>query len=287
MAVGITLLLAAAPVRAKERPPQSREALHLAAGQKEFLRLEPVLVTVRLEGRRSQGLPAAPGASKLGTLRFEVAPTVKPRQGAKPLPLEAQAAGPVQVRHFDLLEWFAFPDQGGTWSVRAVFEHQGTKLTSAPLTVMVRPPGKGDAEAGPVARLHHTPWSNYDTNAFCGDTFDVVKQWPTSRMARYCHYWNGRYLQYKKEYDKAIASYRLAAEQYPGFALADDAAYGIVECLYAQKKLREAQTRNTELRQSLQKRATKGGNKPGAGQPAVQGLAQAMADRLRRDSRRQ
>jgi hypothetical protein len=216
-----------------------------------------------------------------------VAPAVKPRQGAKPLPLEEQAAGPVQVRHFDLLEWFAFPDQGGTWSVRAVLEHQGTKLTSATVTFTVRPPGKGDAEAQPVARLHHTPWSNYDTNAFCGDTFDVVKQWPTSRLARYCHYWNGRYLQHKKEYEKAIASYRLAAEQYPGFALADDAAYGIVECLYAQQKLREAQTRNTALRQKLQERAAKAEIKPGTGQTAVQRLAQTMADRLRRDLERQ
>src|SRR5262249_42688097 len=148
------------------------------------------------------------------------------------------------------LEWFAFPDQGGPWTVRATFEAKGepVKLVSAPITVMLRKPLPKEAEYEPMARLHHMPWSNYDTNAFCGDTFDLVQKWPTSRFAPHCHYRNGRHLQLKKEYDKAIASYRTVVEKYPDFALAADAEYGIVECLVAQKKLSEAQKRNIALR---------------------------------------
>jgi hypothetical protein len=30
---------------------------------------------------------------------------------------------------------------------------------------------------------------------FCGDTFDLVEKWPSSKLARYSRYWSGRYLQ--------------------------------------------------------------------------------------------
>jgi TolA-binding protein len=98
----------------------------------------------------------------------------------------------------------------------------------------------GDAERNPVARLHHLPWSNYVTDKFCGDTFDLVKQWPKSKLARYAHYWSGLHLQHTKEYDKAIASFRTVLADYPDFVLAPDADLGIVECLVAQKRLAEA-----------------------------------------------
>jgi hypothetical protein len=264
---------------------ESKETLHLSAGQKEFLWLEPVLVTVRIEGLRGAALPAVPGAGKsaksgkAGTLRFEVDPVVKPRPGARPLPLEAQADD-VQTRHYDLSEWFTFPDKGGPWTVRAVFEHQGTRLVSTPVSVSLRRPTKGDAEHDPVARIHHTPWSNYDTNAFCGDTFDLVKQWPQSRLARYCHYWNGRYSQNKKEYDKAIASYRTVVEKYPDFALADAAAFGIVECLCAQKKMPEARQSNAALAQKLRRTTSPGA---GTGVSAVRRLVDGMSQRLDRE----
>jgi hypothetical protein len=279
MAAVVALLLAGEAREA--RPAESKEALRLSAGQKEFLWLEPVLVTVRIEGLRGAALPAAPGAGKSdksGTLRFEIDhKAVKPRRnGAKPLPLEAQADD-VQARHYDLSEWFTFPDKGGPWTVRAVFEHQGARLTSEPISVSIRRPAKGDAEHEPVARIHHTPWSNYDTNAFCGDTFDLVKRWPESRLARYCHYWNGRYSQNKKEYDKAIASYRTVIEKYPDFALADDAAFGIVECLCAQKKMQEARQSNTALGQKLRQRATS------ASASAVLRLVEGLSQRLDSD----
>src|SRR5262249_12094753 len=145
-------------------------------------------------------LPSAPGKNAEGTLRFESKPAVKARKGAKALPLEAQGADlKVQVRRYDLLEWFDFPAEGGTWTVHAVFEHNGSTLTSAPITVKITRPSKGDAEFGPVDRLHHMPWSNYTRDAFCGDTQDVVKRWPKSRLVKYCHYWNGQFFQHKKE----------------------------------------------------------------------------------------
>jgi hypothetical protein len=266
------------------RAAEGRAALSLTAGQKEFLWQEPILATVRLEGAASTGLPAEPGAIKAGGFRFEVVPAVKPRAGAKPLPLEGQEASvSASCRIYDLLEWFAFSEKGGPWTVRAVFEQNGTKLVSEPITISLRKPAKGDVEFEPMSRLHHTPWSNYDTNAFCGDTFDLVQKWPTSQFAKYCHYWNGRNLQNKKEFEKAIASYQTVVEKYPEFALADAAAYAVVECLYAQKKLAEARKVNDSLRARLEGKAAKAGVKTGTGQTTVQGLANSMAQRLKQD----
>src|SRR5262249_61453957 len=124
---------------------------------------------------------------------------------------------------------------------------KGGHLPWAPVKFTTRKVAKGARKEQPVARIHHTPWCTYATEKFCGDTFDLVKTWPNSRLAKYCHYWNGRYSQNKNEHDKAIASFRTVIEKYPGFALADDAEYGIVECLVAQKKLQEARERTGAL----------------------------------------
>jgi hypothetical protein len=276
----LALVLVGNVAQGEGRAVKGRESLHLNAGQKEFLWLEPILVTLRLDSTQVEGLPAAPGKSKLGTLRFEIEPAVKVRPGAKPLPLEGQVTNSgTSTRLYDLFEWFAFPESGGTWTVRAVFEGKGSKQISAPLTVTISKPAPKDSEHGPMARLHHTPWSNYDTNAFCGDTFDLVQRWPKSRFARYCHYWNGRFLQNKKEYDKAIASYRTVIAKYPDFALADAAEFGIIQCLCAQKKIDEAQKRNAALQKKLSSRSAGKGTKPGA----IQQLAENTAQRLDRD----
>jgi hypothetical protein len=278
IALGLLMGLVAGEVRAAD----NSAALRLVADQKEFLHLEPILVTLRLNSAVVEGLPATPGESKWGTLRFEIDPSVKPRKDAKALPLESQEPEvKAKSRIYDLMEWFSFPDKGGTWTARAVFEHRATKLVSEPITITVRKPAKGDAEFEPVARLHHTPWSNYDTNSFCGDTFDLVQKWPTSRFARYCHYWNGRYLQNKKEFDKAITSYRTVVDKYPDFVLADAAAYGIAECLYAQKKVLEAQTALNSLRKKLEGAA---GNESSTPKTALYGLADAMARRIKQNS---
>lgn len=282
--LGLTVVLLGSAGLGADKPSGADETLELTAGQAEHIWLEPILVTVRIESERFHGLPPAPVESKLGTLRFEIEPALKPRPDAKPLPLEAQDPGTnAQTRDYDLFEWFAFPENGGTWSVRAVFEHKGTTLTSKPFTITIRRPAESDAEFGPMARIHHAPWTNYDTNKFCGDTFDLVEKWPDSRLAKYSHYWNGRFLQNQKEYDQAIASFRTVVEKYRDFALADDAEYGIVECLYAQKEFDEAQKYNSELRQKYSDRAAKGGLKNGSGQTIVQRLAHGMTHRINRD----
>lgn len=204
-------------------------ALKLSAAQTELLRQEPILVTLRVEGGSAAALPAVVGGvSPERSVRFEVEPAVKLRQGASPLPEEARTESAAS-RKYDLLEWFEFPEDG-TFTVRAVYEGAGARLSSGPVVLTIRTPKAGDADADAVARIHHVPWSNYETNAYCGDTFDVVKRWPDSRLARYCHYWNGRYSQHQKEYAKAIASYESVVAKYPGFALADDARRGIEEC---------------------------------------------------------
>jgi len=198
--------------------------LVLKADQKEFLTLEPILVTVKSQ---SPGLSA--GAGVKDGIRFDIKPAVKPRSGAKPLPQEAKIADSnATSRVIDLLEWYQFPAEG-TFTVQASLESD-PKARSAPITFTIRRPAKEDPEWGPVDRLHHMPWSNYVTDAFCGDTFDVVKRWPESKLAKYCHYWNGLHHQHKKEYDKAIESFRIVAEKHQGFVLADHAKRGIEEC---------------------------------------------------------
>jgi hypothetical protein len=273
------LFLALLPAGVAAREVNSGEALHLTVGQKDFLWLEPILVTVRLESKRLDRLPAVPGKGTVN-LRFEIQPPLKPRPKAMPLPLEAQAAeARASSRLYDLSEWFIFP-AAGTWTVRAILDSSNGTLDSQSFTFSVRRPDKGTAEQGPVDRIHHTPWSNYEANAFCGDTFDLVKRWPTSRLARYCHYWNGRHLQQKKEYAKALDSYRTVVEKYPDFVLADAAAYGMVECLLALKKPEEAQKVNDELLRRCQKQAARA--KVG-GATVVQCLAQEATQRLQRE----
>jgi hypothetical protein len=223
--IGVLVILAASGFAADAEP-----TLRLSSDASEFVWQEPILVRVELPGDTTPALPAVLGDRSSAILRFEINPPIPPRPGAKPLPQEAAAASPgVKVRDYDLVEWFRFPNEAGSWTIRAVYEADGRTLTSAPLSIAVTRPAKGDTEFDATARLHHLPWSNYESNAFCGDTFDVVKKWPDSRLAKYCHYWSGRYLQTHHDYAKAIASFRAAAA-YPGFALADDATRGIAEC---------------------------------------------------------
>lgn len=222
------LLLVGATVSARETP-----ALQVSGAQRDYVRLEPILLTLKLDGAPTAALPAAPGGegqSAADALRFEVDPAVKPRPNAKPLPGEAATANEARsARTYDLLEWFEFPGEGA-FTVRAVYEHAGIRVASAPVVVHIRTPRNGDPDFDAVGRVHHIPWSNYETNAFCGDTFDVVQKWPDSKLAKYCHYWNGRYSQHKKDYDKAIASYRIVLDKYPDLPLAEDARRALAEC---------------------------------------------------------
>jgi hypothetical protein len=228
--VGLVLIHASA-ISAGE---PAKGGLTLVAGQKEFLALEPILVTIKLDGPGA-GLPAETSLKE--GLRFEIKPPVKPRAGAKPLPQELKtiAQSGVKSRVFDLLEWHQFPAEG-TFTVQAVLESKGSPpQSSAPLTIKLRRPAKDDSEWGPVDRLHHMPWSNYVTDAFCGDTFDVVKRWPDSKLAKYCHYWNGLHSQHKKEYDKAAASFQIVIDRYPDFILTPAARTGLAEVKNAGK----------------------------------------------------
>jgi hypothetical protein len=216
------------PARA-DVPVGERGALQVTGARKEYLTNEPILVTARLLTASPQWrLPPGPGKNAAGTLHFEVTPAVKERPGARPLPFEpVQSSGSRRV--YDLLECLQFPAEG-TFTVRLVLQQGGGRLKSDPVTFTLRRPGKGDAEEGPVGRLHHLPWSNYVENAFCGDTFDLVKTWPNSRLARYAHFWNGLHCQHKKEYDKAIASYRIVLTRYPDFVLAEPARRAVAQC---------------------------------------------------------
>ena len=129
----LAVLLTCTVLMADDQSDGGDESLHLLSGETELLQVEPILVTVRLQSERVHFLPPGPGESKVGTLSFEIEPAVKPRSGAKPLPLEAQA--PVinaQSRDYDLLEWYQFP-ASGKFTVRAVFEHKGETLTSKPI----------------------------------------------------------------------------------------------------------------------------------------------------------
>src|SRR5437762_9238474 len=99
LGVALGLILTGAATAAE------KETLQLNCGQKEFLSLEPILVTVRAPGD-GVALPAVPG--KGGTLRFSIEPAVNARKAAKPLPLEGQAAeASLSSRRYDLFEHFA------------------------------------------------------------------------------------------------------------------------------------------------------------------------------------
>ncbi|MCI0643183.1 MAG: hypothetical protein L0Y72_15415 [Gemmataceae bacterium] len=207
----------------------------LKLSQKEFLTLEPILVTVTADKTLIPSLPATPSIptpasadNSAPTVGFAVKPTLKPRKGAKPLPLTPPANGKTTTQVYDLLEWFEFPGQG-EFTVECVIQYQGKTHRSPAFSLTVRRAAKEDAEWGPVDRIHHIPWSNYATDAFCGDTFDVVKRWPDSKLAKYCHFWNGLHHQHKKEYDKAVASFQIVVEKYPGFVLTAHAQQGLVE----------------------------------------------------------
>src|SRR5262249_49391628 len=131
-----------------------KETLQLNCSQKEFLTLEPILVTVRAPGD-AIALPAVPRKGKGGTPSFTAEPAVKPRKGANPLPLEGQGAEPnVSSRRYDLFEHFTFPDKG-TWTARAVLETDAGTLTSQPISITIRKPAANDKEQPPVARIHH------------------------------------------------------------------------------------------------------------------------------------
>jgi hypothetical protein len=232
--LAITLFLLAARASAGE----ATGGLTLVVPQKEYLTFEPILVAV--QATKAANLPAA--LDDKGALRFEISPAVKRRPGAKPLPVEAKT-DKARTRVYDLLEWYAFPAEG-SFTIRASLEAGGENgtaaLTSATVSIVLRRPAKEDSERTAVERLHHLPWSNYCTDKFCGDTFDVVKQWPKSRLVPYCHYYNGVFSQHHKEYEQAAASYRTLLKEHPASLLADHAAVGLAESLLAVNKKDEA-----------------------------------------------
>jgi hypothetical protein len=223
------LLLPCSPSAGDEIPVGERGALKVSGAQKDYLTHEPILLTASLETADPKWwLPPGPGKNLRGIIHFEVTPAVKERPGARALPFESDIpAGGVRV--YDLLECLEFPAQG-TFTVHLLLEHGGRRLKSNPITLAIRRPAKGDPEQGAVDRLHHLPWSNYIDNAFCGDTFDLVKTWPKSRLVKYAHFWNGLHSMHKKEYDKAIKSFQVVATEYPDFVLAVHARLAIVRC---------------------------------------------------------
>jgi hypothetical protein len=271
-ACGLVALLAANETTRGDELSQTQRTLVVSAAQADYLTLEPILVTVRLSGKDAT-LPA--GLDK-GPLQFQIMPAVKLRKSAKPLPLEDKVDNAPR-RRYDLLEWYEFPAEG-TFTIQAVVNDGSAKATSQAVTITIRRPGKQDAEWGPVDRLHHIPWSNYVTDSFCGDTFDVVKRWPESKLAKYCHYYNGLFSQHKKEYDKAIASFQIVTENYPDFVFADAANYGIAECLMAQGKRAEAMGHVAALQKAIRQRSA---NADGSW------CVSALVDRLARQIRRE
>jgi TolA-binding protein len=251
---GLACLLLAGVARADDSD-KSKNALTVTAGQKEYLALEPILVVVRAEGAIRE-VPAQVGESKGGpSLSFEIKPSVKARKGGKPLPLEAEQTSAKRARLFDLLEWYQFPAEG-EFTITATLKEGDVTVSSKPAVVKLSKPDKKDAEHGPVDRIHHVPWSNYVTDAFCGDTFDVVKRWPDSKLTRYCHYYSGMHHLHKKEYDKALASLRTVVEKYPDFLLAADADHAIVKCLAAQGDKDGLAKHEAAMRERLKKDTT-------------------------------
>ena len=271
-ACGLVAVLATPVTTRGDEPSQGQRTLVLSAAQADHLTLEPILVTVQLSGKDA----TLPAGLDEGPLQFQITPAVKLRKSAKPLPLEDKVDSAPR-RRYDLLEWYQFPAEG-TFKIQAIVNDGSAGVTSPAVTITIRRPGKHDAEWGPVDRLHHIPWSNYVTDSFCGDTFDVVKRWPESKLARYCHYYNGLFSQHKKEYDKALASFKIVTENYPDFMFADAANYGIAECLMAQGKRAEAIGHVAAMQKSIGQRSANA-----AGSSCVSALVDRLADQIRRE----
>ena len=83
--IGLLSAVAWMPVSDAQDQPAG---LQMRSTQKEFLTLEPILVTLSLDDKSVPALPVEVG-NKSG-LRFEIKPPVKPRSGAKPLVAEAK-----------------------------------------------------------------------------------------------------------------------------------------------------------------------------------------------------
>ena len=60
LSMAVAVLAANAAVVADDKSVQSDEALLLISGQKEFLRIEPILVTARIQSERFDRVPPGP-----------------------------------------------------------------------------------------------------------------------------------------------------------------------------------------------------------------------------------
>src|SRR5262245_26003383 len=134
LATVLTLFPSLAAALAADEPAKAENALGLSCDQKEFLTHEPMLVALKLDGKEFAGLPAAVGGKS--ALSFEIKPALKPRAGAKPLPVEASTKGS-KSRLYDLLEWYQFPAQG-SFTIRAVLEEKGKRAASPELKITIR-----------------------------------------------------------------------------------------------------------------------------------------------------
>lgn len=271
-ACGLVVLVAANGTTRGDEPSRSQRTLVVSAAQADHLTKEPILVTVQDSGK----VATLQAGLDQGPLQFQITPAVKLRKNAKPLPLEGKVDS-ASMRRYDLLEWYEFPPEG-TFQFQAVIKDGSVQVTSQPVTITIRRPDNQDAEWGPVDRLHHLPWSNYVTDRFCGDTFDLVNRWPDSKLARHCHYYNGLFSQYKQEYNEAIASFKIVAENYPTFVFADAANYGIAECLMAQGKRAEAMAHIATLQQAIRQRPA-----GASGSSCVCALLDRLAGEIRRE----
>src|SRR5438132_12193562 len=92
------LLFAVVPCLAADGPATG--GLVIVVPQKEYQTFEPILVVVQAP-TGTPGLPMV--LDEKSALRFEISPPVKPRPGAKPLPVEAKV-DKARTRLYDLLE---------------------------------------------------------------------------------------------------------------------------------------------------------------------------------------
>src|SRR5262245_507193 len=101
------LFLAAALILGVGFAGEAASGLTVTASQKEFLALEPILVTVTRTDNAISGLSASAGVKD--GIQFDIRPAVKPRPNGKPLPQEALVADvAAKQRVIDLLEWYQF-----------------------------------------------------------------------------------------------------------------------------------------------------------------------------------
>lgn len=198
---------------------------------------EPILLTV--EAPDGTNLPWY--ANPETDVWFEIEGPIAPVEPDEPTAVDSSSYRAGNAAVYNVLDYYWYTEEyAGDIEITVNAEIDGDNLVSEPISVTVEEPAADD-DIDALDRLHHFPWINYLPDRYCGDTFDLVDEWPESAFAPYSHFYSGRHLQFEGKLDAAIGSFETVLEC-PSFALTPEAAYHIAESYRELGQHAEAET---------------------------------------------